>query len=224
MQPGARDMTAALQQVMQCVITREIDRRITAVGLRMAGAARHASTGMLYAMSGAETWLAIDYSFEADCCIMILSGPAVEQAPVALLAVQQYEGRVTRHAMRVIAPADLDSRDGLEITFRYLRYDGCGDVADLLAVIGQLLEPPGGDGDECVIRLANGNTIRTDSYGANEAGSSYVRVCGPDEREVAYWSCDEWREDPEPVMGAILGAANTTAGRGPASTGRDQPW
>lgn len=217
-------MTAALQQVMQWVITREIDRRITAVGLRMARAARPANTGMLYAINGAETWLAIDYSFQPDCCIMILSGPAVEQAPVSLLAVQQDEGRVTRHAMRVIAPADLDSRDGLEITFHYLRYDGCGEVAGLLAVIGQLLEPAGGYGDECVIRLANGNTIRTDSYSAHEAGSSYVRVCGPDEREVAYWSCDEWREDPELVMGAILGAANTPAGGGPASTSRDRPW
>ncbi len=217
-------MTAALQQVMQRVITREIDRRITALGLRMARAARHASTGMLYAMNGAETWLAIDYSFQPDCCVMILSGPAVEQAPVTLLAVQQYEGRVTRHAMRVIAPADLDSRDGLEITFHYLRYDGCGDVAVLLAVIGQLLEPAGGYDDECVIRLANGNTIRTDSYGANEAACSYVRVCGPDEREVAYWSCDEWRQDPELVMGAFLGAANTPAGGGPASRSRDRPW
>jgi hypothetical protein len=32
-------------------------------------------------------------------------------------------------------------------------------------------------------------------------------------REVAYWSCDEWAEDPQLVMGAILGAANDTADR-----------
>jgi hypothetical protein len=224
MQRGARDMTAALQQVMQQVITREIGRRIAAVGLHMARAARHANTVMLYAMNGAETWLAVSYSYQPDCCIMILSGPAVEQAPVTLLAVQQYENRVTRHAMRVSAPADLDSREGLQIAFHHLRYDGCGDVAGLLAVIGQLLEPAEGRDGECVIPLVNGNTIRADSYGANEAGSSYVRICGPDGGEVAYPSCDEWQQDPQLVMGAILGAANTPAGGGPARTGKDRPW
>ena len=62
-------------------------------------------------------------------------------------------------------------------------------------------------GAECVIPLGNGNTIRTDSYQDNPAGSSYVRVCGPDGREIAYWSYPEWAEDPRLVMGAILGAA-----------------
>jgi len=38
-------------------------------------------------------------------------------------------------------------------------------------------------------------------------GSSYVRVCGPDGREAGYWTWTEWKEDPQLVMGAILGAA-----------------
>jgi hypothetical protein len=34
---------------------------------------------------------------------------------------------------------------------------------------------------------------------------SYVRivVCGI---EVAYWTSDEWRDDPELVMGALIGS------------------
>src|SRR5260370_5295785 len=60
---------------------------------------------------------------------------------------------------------------------------------------------------ECVIQLANGNTIRTDTYDGNPAGSSYVRVCAPDGREIAYWTYTEWAEDPQLVMGAFLGAA-----------------
>lgn len=62
---------------------------------------------------------------------------------------------------------------------------------------------------ECVIQLANGNTIRTDTYDDNPAGSSYVRVCAPDGREIAYWTYTEWAEDPQLVMGAILGAASS---------------
>ena len=67
----------------------------------------------------------------------------------------------------------------------------------------------GGDyGDECVITLATGWTIRTDSAADSPAGSTYVRVCDPGGDEAGrYWISDEWREAPEEVMGAILGAA-----------------
>jgi hypothetical protein len=70
-----------------------------------------------------------------------------------------------------------------------------------------------GYGTECVIQLANGNTIRTDTYDDNPAGSSYVRVCAPDGREVAYWTYTEWAEDPQLVMGAILGAVSSRHAR-----------
>jgi hypothetical protein len=68
-------------------------------------------------------------------------------------------------------------------------------------------------GTECVIQLANGNTIRTDTYDSNPAGSSYVRVCAADGREIAYWTYTEWAEDPQLVMGAILGAASSQHAR-----------
>lgn len=35
---------------------------------------------------------------------------------------------------------------------------------------------------------------------------SYVRVCDPLGRELAYWNHEEWQEAPQLVMGAILGA------------------
>ena len=64
-------------------------------------------------------------------------------------------------------------------------------------------------GNECIIQLFNGYSIRTDSSADNPDGSSYVRVCDQNGEEIAYWSCDEWAEDPQLVMGAILGAAKS---------------
>jgi hypothetical protein len=42
-------------------------------------------------------------------------------------------------------------------------------------------------------------------YPRNDA-IDYVRVCDPLGREVVYWTSTEWEEDPECVMGAIIGA------------------
>lgn len=67
----------------------------------------------------------------------------------------------------------------------------------------------GNDVNECVIELLNGFSIRTDSASDNPEGSSFVRVCDRNGNEVAYWTSDEWRESPEEVMGAILGAAKS---------------
>jgi hypothetical protein len=63
---------------------------------------------------------------------------------------------------------------------------------------------------ECIIRIAGGGEIRTDSYEDNPAGSSYVRVVNRDGAEIGYWTTEEWEEDPALVMGAILGAALST--------------
>jgi hypothetical protein len=63
--------------------------------------------------------------------------------------------------------------------------------------------------NEFVVLMANGNTISTDTADDNPEGSSYVRVCDPHGNEIAYWDSAEWQEDPELVMGAILGAAGT---------------
>lgn len=59
-------------------------------------------------------------------------------------------------------------------------------------------------GDECVIKLANGNEIRTDAFPEDV---SYVRVV-ENGKEIGYWTVDEVAEDPALVLGAILGAAH----------------
>jgi len=64
-----------------------------------------------------------------------------------------------------------------------------------------------GYGSECIVELANGRTMRTDTYEDNPAGSSYVRVCDAGGTEIAYWTYTEWQEDPQLVMAAIIGAA-----------------
>jgi hypothetical protein len=58
-------------------------------------------------------------------------------------------------------------------------------------------------GEEAALLVHNGFQLR---YSAQGETPDYVRVCDPAGREIAYWVSDEWRDDPELVMGAILGA------------------
>jgi hypothetical protein len=51
---------------------------------------------------------------------------------------------------------------------------------------------------------------------------SYVRVCNDNGDEIAYWTADEWREEPEQVMGAIIGAAMRPTVVGMPHTGVDE--
>lgn len=57
--------------------------------------------------------------------------------------------------------------------------------------------------DECIIEIVGGVAIHCPSYPED---CSYVRVvqggC-----EIGYWTADEWRDEPEEVMGTLLGAA-----------------
>lgn len=62
---------------------------------------------------------------------------------------------------------------------------------------------------EYIVRLENGRSIRTDSFQDNPAGASYVRICDEHGNEVAYWDHAEWAEDPQLVMGAILGSCES---------------
>lgn len=62
-------------------------------------------------------------------------------------------------------------------------------------------------GNETIIGLASGGSIRCESAEDNPNGTTYVRVCDNVGNEVAYWTADEWRDEPEFVLGAIMGAA-----------------
>ncbi len=57
--------------------------------------------------------------------------------------------------------------------------------------------------NECVVRTASGFQLRSPAY---PEPASYLRVCDPLGREIAYWNSDEIREDAEDVIGAVLGA------------------
>jgi len=59
---------------------------------------------------------------------------------------------------------------------------------------------------ECVVNLETGNTLRCPAY---PKACVYVRIVDPFGNEVAYWHSDEWHEDPEGVMGAIIGSMNS---------------
>lgn len=59
-------------------------------------------------------------------------------------------------------------------------------------------------GDECILELANGRAIHTPAY---PESCSYVRIVQSG-FELSYWTSEEWAEDAEGVMGAILGCAH----------------
>lgn len=58
-------------------------------------------------------------------------------------------------------------------------------------------------GKECALVMHTDFELR---YAAEGELLDYVRVCDPLGREIAYWTYEEWRDDPQLVMGAILGA------------------
>jgi hypothetical protein len=58
-------------------------------------------------------------------------------------------------------------------------------------------------GPEYAVVAHNGFELR---YAQEGDLLDYVRVCDPQGRETAYWVSDEWQQDPQVVMGAILGA------------------
>ena len=60
-------------------------------------------------------------------------------------------------------------------------------------------------GDEIRIKI-NSGYICFDSAHADPNGCSYVRFLDADKYETAYWASDEWRDAPEKVMGAVMGA------------------
>lgn len=58
---------------------------------------------------------------------------------------------------------------------------------------------------ETTIRILGGNELRFPASGACD----YVRVCNPGtlvEAQSAYWDSTEWQNEPEQVMGAIIGS------------------
>lgn len=60
------------------------------------------------------------------------------------------------------------------------------------------------DGNIC-IWLPNGESMVFDSAENNSKGVSFVRFYDADGEEDVGWVSDEWKEDPQGVMGAILG-------------------
>lgn len=60
--------------------------------------------------------------------------------------------------------------------------------------------------DELIIPLPNGNTLHC-GPGQHRMYGDYVRICDSDGEELIYWDQDEWKCDPELVMGAIFNCA-----------------
>ena len=59
-------------------------------------------------------------------------------------------------------------------------------------------------GSECVVVTQNGRELRSPPY---PEPCSYVRVV-QNGFQLGYWNSDEWREEPEDVIGAVVGALN----------------
>ena len=66
-------------------------------------------------------------------------------------------------------------------------------------------------GEEVRIPTVDGESLCFESYSNNTEGCSYIRFIDSDGHELAYWNCDEWAEDPQIVMGSIMGCIRSGA-------------
>jgi hypothetical protein len=151
--------------------------------------------------------------------------PSVEDARIALAGFARRWWHETDGGPGVAGPPD-DDDEAIGTYFEHQEDESytIGPVSvparDIPAPAARIARARAGDpSSECVLLLVNGHTIRTDTYAANPAGSSYVRVGGPDGHEITYWSCTEWADDPQIVMAAILGAAVGGPARVPSPAG-----
>jgi hypothetical protein len=64
--------------------------------------------------------------------------------------------------------------------------------------------------NECTIVAQHGRKICMPAYPEQ---CSYIRIVDRANHEIMYWNYEEWQEDPQDVMGAIMGALNGGASR-----------
>jgi len=65
---------------------------------------------------------------------------------------------------------------------------------------------------ETVIPLNHGYELCCESADDNPKGTNYVRVIDKNGEEEVYWDSQEWKDEPEVVMGAIMGMLNKCQG------------
>ena len=68
-------------------------------------------------------------------------------------------------------------------------------------------------GEEAVLKIeGTGMELRTNAGNVGDPtfGCEYVRVVDEDGYENGYWTHEEWAEEPQVVMGAILGSLDGT--------------
>jgi hypothetical protein len=68
------------------------------------------------------------------------------------------------------------------------------------------MKPNGVEDRECWIDTVDGEKVVFASAALEPHGTSYIRIVDVRGVEVVYWDSNEWREDPQGVMGAIMGA------------------
>ena len=54
------------------------------------------------------------------------------------------------------------------------------------------------------VLLVLDNGVRIESKSPGRTAGAYVLVADADGHEIGYWNAEEWRDEPEVVMGAIL--------------------
>ena len=68
------------------------------------------------------------------------------------------------------------------------------------------------DDDEVVVRLECGASLRSGVLNPQDENAltsgGYVRLCDNSGTELLYWSKDEWTDEPDLVMGAIINASS----------------
>ena len=59
--------------------------------------------------------------------------------------------------------------------------------------------------NECSVRVSDRMSLVCPAY---PESCSYLRLVVNDENELAMWTWEEWRDDPQTVIGAMMGMIN----------------
>ena len=84
-----------------------------------------------------------------------------------------------------------------------------GDIVEKIRMASQS-DFEYGDNDELSISIGSGSLV-SDLPKEGTKAVSYMQFKDSSGREVAYWDIQEWTDEPEAVMGAIMGVLRETA-------------
>lgn len=150
-----------------------------------------------------------DFSKETlldDLCLSLTGSYSLLEMQVVVLGQSKADAEVTIHASGVFNyenpdqenhPVEISLEEAIIFFSKQFKWSLVEENHALNSVSNDF-------GSETIIKLSNGREIHTPAFPED---CTYVRIVEFG-FELAYWVDDEWADDPQVVMGAMLGLAH----------------